>query len=196
MSQEVGKVEAEIKSIKERLEHIDQSKKRQQEIKKQIEDYEKVERALGPEGIQKLIRENALYNLPKLVNGLFIAFGFPFNQVKFDEKFDIKILAPTAERKDRYISVDALSGGQKVALGLALRLALSRFLGEKADFIILDEPTIHLDQQRREELVNILLKLKQNNFLKQLIVITHDRELEDAADRIYYVNKGQVELVE
>ncbi len=196
LSQQLGQINAQIKSIQEKLQTINKVKSQQQQIQKQIEAYERVVFALGPEGIQKLIRENALYNLPKLVNSLFSYFGFPFNQVKFDEKFDIKILAPTAERRDRYISVDALSGGQKVALGLALRLALSRFLGEKSDFIILDEPTIHLDQYRREELVNILLKLKDRNFLKQMIVITHDRELEDAADRIYYVNKGQVELVE
>lgn len=192
LQSQIGQIEGKLKILNDELIQVIEKLKVIEDINKKIEKYKKLEIALGAKGIQRIIRENALYELPKLVNFIFSRFGFGFNQIKFSENFDISILANTTERKDRYISIDAISGGQKVALGLALRLALSNFLSSKTDFLILDEPTIHLDQQRREELVSILLNLKNQNFLNQLIVITHDKELEDTADQIYFVENGKV----
>jgi len=62
--------------------------------------------------------------------------------------------------------------------------------------MILDEPTIHLDEQRRNDLVDILLSIKSKNIVKQLIVITHDREIEDTADSIYYIENGTVKSID
>ena len=48
------------------------------------------------------------------------------------------------------IDMDSLSGGEKVAVALALRLSIAYMMGSnKLDFIILDEPTAHLDEDRR-----------------------------------------------
>ena len=192
LQSQIGQLEGQLKILNDELSQVIEKLKVIEDINKKIEKYKKLEIVLGAKGIQRIIRENALYRLPKMVNFIFSRFGFGFNQIKFSENFDISILANTIERKDRYISIGAISGGQKVALGLALRLALSNFLSSKTDFLILDEPTIHLDQQRREELVSILLNLKNQNFLNQLIVITHDKELEDTADQIYFVENGKV----
>ncbi|RUM48197.1 MAG: hypothetical protein DSY47_06050 [Hydrogenothermus sp.] len=192
LQSQIGQLEGKLKILNDELSQVIEKLKVIEDINKKIEKYKKLEIVLGAKGIQRIIRENALYELPKMVNFIFSRFGFGFNQIKFSENFDISILANTTEREDRYISIDAISGGQKVALGLALRLALSNFLSSKTDFLILDEPTIHLDQQRREELVSILLNLKNQNFLNQLIVITHDKELEDTADQIYFVENGKV----
>ena len=115
---------------------------------------------------------------------------------EFSEEFDISLSVPTFEKEDRFVPISSISGGQRVALGLALRLAIGRFLASKADFIILDEPTIHLDQQRRSDLVDIMISLKEKKFVKQLILVTHDTEIEDAADSIYYVQKGKVKTID
>ncbi|RUM58298.1 MAG: hypothetical protein DSY60_01935, partial [Persephonella sp.] len=70
-----------------------------------------------------------------------------------------------------------------------------KFLSSKSSFLILDEPTIHLDEQRKNELVNLLIKLKNDGFIKQLIIVSHDTEIEDTADTIYYIRNGRVEEV-
>ncbi|MEE9474201.1 MAG: hypothetical protein V3V36_00865, partial [Candidatus Hydrothermarchaeaceae archaeon] len=54
------------------------------------------------------------------------------------------------------------------------------------ELIILDEPTIHLDSQRRRDLVEIIKKLSS---IPQTIVVTHDKEFEQAADRLILVEK-------
>lgn len=52
--------------------------------------------------------------------------------------------------------------------------------------ILLDEPTIHLDSFRRHELIYLL---RQMSSLPQMIIVTHDSELENAADNIIKVEK-------
>ena len=52
--------------------------------------------------------------------------------------------------------------------------------------MILDEPTVHLDQEHRTELVDILSYLKS---MPQLIVVTHDPTFANAAEYILTVEK-------
>ena len=195
LTEQIGNLEKEIQMLKNELEKNRKLEEDIKSISQKIEKYKTIEFALGPKGIQRIIRENALYRLPKIVNLIFSFFEFPFQQIKFSENFDIQLLVPTVERKDRYIDINAVSGGQRVALGLALRIAISRFLSNRASFLILDEPTVHLDTQRRNDLINILIDLKEKNLVNQLILVTHDTEIEDAADTIYYVEDGKVRLV-
>ena len=54
------------------------------------------------------------------------------------------------------------------------------------DTILLDEPTIHLDSSRRHELINLL---KDMSLLPQMIIVTHESQLENAADNIIKVEK-------
>ncbi len=195
IQQELGKTTGQYETLQKEITKTKEAIETAQKIEEKIKKYKKVEEALGPRGIQKIIRDNALYELPRITNIIFSAFDFPFQQVKFSENFDISLLAPTVEKTDRYVSASAISGGQRVALGLALRLAIGKFLSNKAEFLILDEPTVHLDQQRRNELINILINLKERKFVRQLIIVTHDTEVEDAADSIYYVERGTVKPI-
>ena len=88
------------------------------------------------------------------------------------------------------IDMNSLSGGEKVAVALALRLAIAYMMGSsKLDFIILDEPTTHLDAERRKSMVKIISEAFKYGCgpLSQIIIITHDAEIfEDSeVDRIY-----------
>ena len=80
-----------------------------------------------------------------------------------------------------------LSGGEMIALGLAFRLALSMFMIKgRIPLLILDEPTPYLDEERRRKLVDIT-----TNYLRkipQVIIVSHDDELKDAADRVIFVD--------
>lgn len=83
------------------------------------------------------------------------------------------------------IDMDSLSGGEKVAVALALRLAIAQMVSlNKLDFIILDEPTIHLDEERRKSLVNIISDFFKEGLgpLSQIIIITHDAEIFEDSD--------------
>jgi exonuclease SbcC len=88
------------------------------------------------------------------------------------------------------IDMDSLSGGEKVAVALALRLGIANIMGSnKLDFIILDEPTVHLDDERRKSLVKIISEAFKEGLgpISQTVIITHDAEIfEDSnVDAIY-----------
>ena len=77
-----------------------------------------------------------------------------------------------------------MSGGEKVAIALALRFAMAYVMGGyKLDFVILDEPTVHLDEDRKASLVEIISRLgRMDSPLRQMIVITHDEEIFENAE--------------
>ncbi len=82
------------------------------------------------------------------------------------------------------VETSSLSGGEKVAIALALRFALAYVMGGyKLDFIFLDEPTVFLDVDRKSRLVEIISRLGgENSPLKQLVIITHDSEIFENAE--------------
>jgi exonuclease SbcC len=84
-------------------------------------------------------------------------------------------------------TLDMISGGERIAVALALRLGITKALsGGTLELIMLDEPTIHLDTFRRSELIDIL---KRMSIIPQMIIVTHDVDLEEAAENIIKVEK-------
>ena len=78
------------------------------------------------------------------------------------------------------IDTISLSGGEKVAVSLAIRMGIAFLMGSsKIDFIILDEPTTNLDEERRRSFVKIISDVfsKGMSPLSQMIIITHDEEI-------------------
>jgi len=77
-----------------------------------------------------------------------------------------------------------LSGGEKVSVAIALRLALAK-LYSNAGLLILDEPTSNLDKEKRQSLasaINVMLR-----DLDQAFIITHDETFTEMAQNIIYV---------
>ena len=78
------------------------------------------------------------------------------------------------------IDTISLSGGEKVAVSLAIRMGIAFLMGSsKIDFIVLDEPTTNLDEERRRSFVKIISDVfsKGKSPLSQMIIITHDEEI-------------------
>jgi DNA repair exonuclease SbcCD ATPase subunit len=66
-----------------------------------------------------------------------------------------------------------LSGGEKVTLSLALRLALARVLSP-VKMLFLDEPMAHLDQIHRQRLVTTLGRAARDQGITQILITDHD----------------------
>jgi DNA repair exonuclease SbcCD ATPase subunit len=88
---------------------------------------------------------------------------------------------------DRDVPIFNLSGAAKDILALALRYGLLRVAAKGISFLILDEPTRHMDSsncQRLKSLFNDLLD-------RQLIVVTVNSEFSDASGRHFRVEKNE-----
>ena len=80
-----------------------------------------------------------------------------------------------------------LSGGQKQ------RVAIAGVIAMQTKCIVLDEPTAMLDPKGRREVMNALLKLK-NELGITVILVTHFMDEAVKADRVVVMNDGKVEL--
>lgn len=79
-----------------------------------------------------------------------------------------------------------LSGGERSAAALTLRIAFSLVLARNLSMLILDEPTHNLD----ERTVSVLAEMIKNmlpNLVEQIFLITHNKEMEKAASGALYL---------
>lgn len=72
-------------------------------------------------------------------------------------------------------------GGQSLSQGQRKRLGLSRALVQGRPLILLDEPTAALDEETAASIRSVLLSLRGTH---TLFVISHDEQLQDAADHL------------
>jgi exonuclease SbcC len=89
--------------------------------------------------------------------------------------------------------VEFLSGGERTSIALAYRLALSQMVQKVAEAgpssLILDEPTDGFSKEQLGKVREILDEIAN----PQVIIVSHERELESFADQIYRVVKVQGE---
>ena len=87
----------------------------------------------------------------------------------------------TCYSKNEVLELESLSGGEKVSVALALRLGMASLLGaSNLNLMILDEPTTHLDAERKKSLVGVLSQLSNisnSETPMQFLIITHDAEI-------------------
>ena len=97
----------------------------------------------------------------------------------------------TCYSKSEVLELESLSGGEKVSVALALRLGMASLLGaSNLNLMILDEPTTHLDAERKKSLVGVLSQLSNisnSETQMQFLIITHDTEIfeDSSVEQIY-----------
>ena len=88
------------------------------------------------------------------------------------------------EEKKRNLP-NTLSGGQQQ------RCAIARALAAKPAIILADEPTGNLDSKTGDEVMS-LLRLTAKKYGQTLVVITHNEEIAQTADRTLLIEDGKV----
>ncbi len=78
-----------------------------------------------------------------------------------------------------------LSGGQQQ------RVAIARALAAKPAIILADEPTGNLDSRTSQDVMS-LLKVTSQKFVQTIVMITHNEEIAQMADRIIRIEDGRI----
>ncbi|MEM4058348.1 MAG: AAA family ATPase [Thermoplasmata archaeon] len=175
-----------IEKLKKKREELSQKQKTLDKYRKFRGILEEVRKSYSKDGIQRSLRAAYASIIENFVKDYVEKFNLDIIDLNIDNDFNI-----TLRNRSGYISIDELSGGEKVAIGIALRLAIARALSKKISTIVLDEPTTYLDEDRRGELANILKDSisEVSSMIPQMIIVTHHEELVDVANTHYEVTK-------
>ncbi|MDQ4099498.1 MAG: hypothetical protein M3121_03250, partial [Chloroflexota bacterium] len=105
-----------------------------------------------------------------------------YDRVEFDESYGIEVY----DGEDEKFPLATFSGGERDAIALCARLALSRMVGSQATsppgFLVLDEVFGSLDRDRRARLLDLLGSLAgATDHFHQLFVISHVDDVQGSA---------------
>lgn len=164
---------------------------------KELVDYNILLKAFSRDGISSHILENILPELEKEANNILSeimqeAFYIKFKiqkktkSDKIKDTFDIMICDDDIERE-----FASYSGGEKVRISVAIRLAisqlLSRSLGVNLKFLLIDELE-YLDSDGLDRFINIIEKLKEQ--FDTILIISHLTKLKDDIKNCIVVEKN------
>jgi DNA repair exonuclease SbcCD ATPase subunit len=135
-----------------------------------------------PSGRVKAFVDRMLINANVYLDAMNTGFS-----MSYDNEAGFIAFFPADQKRMR---ADRLSGGERVTFALAFRFAVNE-LHTDTGFLILDEPTVWLDNEHIDYVINALALVKSKIVPRvQLIIVTHDEKMAAVADSVFEVKKG------
>lgn len=107
------------------------------------------------------------------------------NHAKADKGYIRKLMETLGIYELRLKFPSQLSGGEQQ------RAAIARALAAQPDIIFADEPTGNLDQQSGRDVLRLLKKMKKE-LGQTIVLVTHDMEIAQTADRMIEIQDGMI----
>ena len=102
-----------------------------------------------------------------------------------DKKYVEEIIEILGLASKKFSLPSQLSGGQQQ------RVAIARALAAKPAILLADEPTGNLDSVTSQDVLS-LLKVSSDRFKQTVVMITHNEEIAQLADRIIRIEDGRI----
>ena len=198
-------IDQEFGAISNRIENAEQQLERNRiildelhNVRKYVIELENIQKNVysidGP--VAKSLRSWALDIISEKASEYLEKLNTKIQRISLSQKTrDVNI---TCYSRATMLELESLSGGEQVSIALSLRLGMAHLLGSSnLNFMILDEPTTHLDSERRKSLVGVLSQLaniRGDKSSMQFIIISHDAEIfEDSSVENIYKFESAVE---
>lgn len=126
------------------------------------------------------------YNLVPILNVYEnIVLPIELDGMKIDEEYIDSIINTLGLNQKLTNMPNNLSGGQQQ------RVAIARAIATKPSIILADEPTGNLDSKTSMDVIG-LLKMTSQKFNQTIVMITHNEEIAQLADRIIRIEDGKI----
>ena len=174
-------LQAQMKTINEQLLTLKQEEAKLERIKEWRELLEKARQCLHRDQLPNLVAQSYIRSLNVRLAKYLEMFEVPYT-CKISAEMDVVC----AFSGGRHLPAERLSGGEKVMLGIAFRFAIYDLFASNLGLLILDEPTVFLDDDRIDSVYALLERVKSYSKSAglQLIVITHEKRLAGVADKV------------
>ena len=191
-------IDQEFGAISNRIENAEQQLERNRiildelhNVRKYVIELENIQKNVysidGP--VAKSLRSWALDIISEKASEYLEKLNTKIQRISLSQKTrDVNI---TCYARSTMLELESLSGGEQVSIALSLTLGMAHLLGaSNLNFMILDEPTTHLDSERRKALVGVLSQLasiRGEEASMQFIIISHDAEIfeDSSVENIY-----------
>ena len=154
---------------------------------------------VGDTELAKLSGEEATSSLRKQIGFIFqnynlvpalsvwenIIFPISLDGRRPDSAFIMQVVKLLGLEKKLQSLPNNLSGGQQQ------RVAIARALASKPSIILADEPTGNLDTKTSDDVIG-LLKMTSREFHQTIVMITHNPEIAQMADRVIRIEDGRI----
>ena len=189
--QQIGGILEKIDKAEKQIDKIQNSILELKKVKKYISKLDKVQTNIFSRdgAVATSLRSWALNSISVKASEYLSFLNTKIQRIALSEKArDVSIACYS---KTEVLELESLSGGEKVSVALALRLGMASLLGSSnLNLMILDEPTTHLDAERKKSLVRVLSQLTEisnSQTPMQFLIITHDAEIfeDSSVENIY-----------
>lgn len=174
-------LEDQLKTTEAQIATLKMEEAKLAKVKEWRELAEKARQCLHRDQLPNLVAQSYIRALNGRLAKYLDMFEVPYT-CKIGAEMDV-VCAFSGGRK---LPAERLSGGEKVMLGIAFRFAIYDLFASNLGLLILDEPTVFLDDDRIDCVYDLLEKVKSYSKSAglQLIVITHEKRLAGVADRV------------
>jgi len=183
LREKVDKIKAEIvfnntsfTNAEERLRQLEPVREAMKKAKVYVEKFERIRNEIFHRDgeLAKSIRSWAVRSISAFSTDYIQLFGTGISEIRISE--DESKVGIECYTSSGFQDINAMSGGEKVAIAVAIRFAIAKLLSTgNIDFIIMDEPTNYLDEERKKAFVDLVRNMGQA--VRQLVIITHDKEI-------------------
>jgi len=186
-----------IGSVKKEIEGLEGLRDDREELAETVADLEslhdetrELERTYGD--LRAELRQRNVESLERMLNETFdLAYGNDaYSHIELDGEYELTVY----QKDGTPLAPEQLSGGERALFNLSLRCAIYRLLSEGIEGaaptppLILDEPTVFLDSGHVSRLADLIEEMRGFG-VRQILIVSHDEELVDAADELVTVEK-------
>lgn len=190
-------LQAQIGGIENELEELASLRERKEELTARAEALDSLhgeasdlEAMYGD--LRHELRQQNVTTLETMLNDTFdlVYRNDAYDRIELTGEYELSVY----QKDGTVLDPAQLSGGERALFNLSLRTAIYRLLAEGIDGaapmppLILDEPTVFLDTGHVSQLVSLIESMREIG-VEQIVVVSHDEELIDAATRLIQVEK-------
>ncbi len=192
LNDRISEIRGRLTTLREQVEKMEKDLQEKKTMKEKLrEEYSKYYEAHKfiskvmdvVDRVKPVIRRIFLELLNNELNSMFVevCHKTAFVSIRVTEDYEIYV-----KRRDGVeLSVDALSVGERNLIALLFRYALAKVVLGNVPFLILDEPTEHLDDEHRKRIAQWLKNVSSE--VGMIIITSHVDAFETVADNIIRV---------
>jgi exonuclease SbcC len=190
LQEQIGAITNELDALEQLRDRRDELATTVQRLNSLYDEVEQLEETYAQ--LRAQLRQQNVETLERMLNETFelVYENDTYSHIDLDGSYELTVYQKDGETLDP----DQLSGGERALFNLSLRCAIYRLLAEGIEGtapmppLILDEPTVFLDAGHVGQLVELIETMRDLG-VEQILVVSHDEKLVDAADDLVTVTK-------